>query len=291
MSRNTILIIAALIVLATLSGCVSPQSPPSPASPVPTITPLPPTPTTAPPPTEIPTQTPEPSPTETQGPTAEPSPTGTPDVPFETVSITTEDGIDIAATLFGEGDRAVILLHMGKGTVARISQKSWHPFARYVAEHGYAALTIDFRGRGQSGGEMVTNLLILDAQAAVAFLQERGFSEIVCVGAGMGGTTCMRLALDGELAGIVILSSSMEAGESNKVTAQDLASLTIPKLYIYGEKDGLGFPAAMQGIYAASAGPKELLVCDNAAHGTELLYSSCGEDVHQHILAILEELR
>ena len=80
-----------------------------------------------------------------------PSPTATPDVPFEQISFVTEDNIEIVGTIFGigQGDLVVLMLHMGLGNCA---QESWHPMARLLAEKGYSVLTIDFRGRGGSGG-------------------------------------------------------------------------------------------------------------------------------------------
>jgi predicted alpha/beta hydrolase len=91
--------------------------------------------------------------------TASFAPTTTPEVPYEKVTFSREDGIDIAATLFGKGDTALILLHMGKddGT-----QTSWNPFARVVAERGFSALTVDARGRGESGETLKTNQLFLE---------------------------------------------------------------------------------------------------------------------------------
>lgn len=231
-----------------------------------------------------------PAPTSTSISTPLPSPTTTPDVPIEEVTFNTEDGVDIAATLFGEGDLAVLLLHMGKGKATGNDQEDWHPFARALAEQGYTALTIDFRGRGSSGGEFANDPVTLDAQAALDFLRERGFTRFVCIGAGVGGTTCMHLTLTEDLAGLVVLSSSLSAGPTNQVTEADLLQLTIPKLYLYGSRDGFGFPEAMENIYRVSGEPKELITCESAAHGSDLLYGSCGDDIYQGIITSLEEL-
>lgn len=256
----------------------------------------------------FPTQTPKtlkPIPTETAVPTSIPTTpqefvntptptiipvTATPDVPFEEVTFTTQDGVNIAATLFGESDLAVLLLHMGRGTAIWNNQEDWHPFARYLADQGYATLTIDFRGRGKSGGEFASDPLILDTQAALNFLQERGFERFVCIGAGVGGTTCMHPTFHVDLSGIIVLSGSLGSGITNKVTEAELAQLTIPKLYIYGEKDSFGFPEAMQKIYRVSAEPKALITCDTGAHGSDLLNVACGDEIREKILAFLGEI-
>jgi pimeloyl-ACP methyl ester carboxylesterase len=243
--------------------------------------------------TETPSATiPPPSPVKlTDTPTATAIPaTATPDVLVEEVTFTTQDGVNIAATLFGDGDLAIILLHMGKGKATGNDQEDWQPFARSLAEGGYSALTVDFRGRGESGGEFSNDPVTLDTQAALDFLHERGFDRPVCIGAGIGGTTCMHFAALDEFAGMVILSASLVVGPINYVSESELGQLTIPKLYLYGERDGHGFPDAMQKIYQVSAQPKGIISCDTAAHGSDLLISSCGEDIQQQIFSYLENL-
>jgi len=244
-------------------------------------------------PTKAPSATiPPPTPiklTDTPKATAIPA-TATPDVLVEEVTFSTQDGVNIAATLFGDGDLAVILLHMGKGKATGNDQEDWHPLARSLAEGGYSALTVDFRGRGESGGEFTNDPVTLDTQAALDFLHERGFDRPVCIGAGIGGTTCMHFAALDVFAGMVILSASLVVGPINYVTEKELGQLTIPKLYLYGERDGHGFPDAMQKIYQVSAQPKAVITCDTAAHGSDLLISSCGEDIHQQIFSFLENI-
>jgi len=242
----------------------------------------------SPTPTQPPlTDTPEPSKNTLEIPTETPQPTPTPDVPFQKVTFNTEDGVEIAATLFGEGNTALLMLHMGKGYA---DQESWHPFARLAAEQGFAALTLDLRGRGESEGEMYPPKMILDARAGVEFLRQRNFKRIACLGASMGGTTCLRLALDGDLAGVVVISSTRSVGGENGVSAPDLRALTIPKLYVYGERDAI-IPSDMELMFKNSAEPKQLITYDHAAHGTDLLLSTYGDDLRQQLLTFLNDLR
>lgn len=66
----------------------------------------------SPTPTEPPfTDTPELVTNTPELPTETPQPTPTPDVPYEIVTFETEDGVEIAATLLGEGDTALLMLH------------------------------------------------------------------------------------------------------------------------------------------------------------------------------------
>ncbi|NDJ55349.1 MAG: hypothetical protein GYB68_19940 [Chloroflexi bacterium] len=89
----------------------------------------------------------EEAPTEAQP--AEPTevpPTATPEGPFPgegpwEVNFESADGVELGATVYGQGEQAVILTHDFQR-----SQADWQAFAQQVAEQGYRTLTLDFRG-------------------------------------------------------------------------------------------------------------------------------------------------
>lgn len=260
---------------------VSPIPPTETAAPEPSPTDIPPTATSTAAPTVAP-------PTPTPLPPAEPTVTATPDVPFEEVTLTTEDGMNLAATLFGDGKVAVLLLHHGIGNA---DEKSWHSFARSAAERGFAVLTLSYRGRGKSGGDPDRGNLLTDARAAATFLQERGFGRLVCMGAGVwGATPCIQLASEVGLDGLVVLSSSLTPSPDSEVTDEDLKELTAASLYVYGERDHEGIPEAMTEMYRLSPEPKEIVTFDTTARGTELLRSAYADDMRELLLGFLAEL-
>ncbi len=254
----------ALVALALIAGC-APAQPAATAIPPSAVRPTP------VPPTAVPT----------------PAVASTPAIPAEEVRLTTEDGVELAATLFGTGDVAVLLLHMGSGGA---TQQSWQPFARLIAERGYAALTVDFRGRGDSRGRLETNLLLYDARAAFDFLYSRGYRRFVCMGASMGGTACLRLALDVELEGVVVLASIMTNGAPTEVSESDLATLPMPKLFVYGAWDSPLVASDMKKMHEACPQPKELVIYSQSAHGTALFDTPDGDELRQELLEFLEEL-
>ena len=263
----------------------TPTLAPSPTSIPPTVTP------TSVPPTPLPSPTLRVEPTRLSSSQAQDKAAAppTPDIPFEEVHFGTEGGVNLAATLFGEGEVVVIFLHQGRGNTSQIS---WQPFARQAAAIGFAALTVDYRGRGKSEGQANESHLIEDARAAAIFLRERGFERLVCMGAGTwGAVPCIRLALEFGLEGLVIISSTVSASSTSQdITAQDLSQLTFPKLFVYGEKDQKDVPEAMSELYRLSPEPKELVSYDNAARGTNLLRSPYGDDLRQRLLDFLEGL-
>lgn len=112
------------------------------------------------------------------------------------IRIRTDDGLFLAAT-YWPGSRqdapAVLLLHGVKS-----SRASTAPTAAWLAEQGYAALTIDFRGHGGSDtAERSFGLLeSRDARAAFQWLKRhQGGARVAVIGNSLGGAA----ALLGEL--------------------------------------------------------------------------------------------
>jgi len=239
--------------------------------------------------TQIVTSTIEP--TETPQPTSIDAPTNTPEP--SKVSFTTEDGTRLSGTLFGSGSIAVILAHQG-GTGA--DQTTWQPFAKLLAEHGFTALTFDFRGIGQSEGELNLYRLIYDIEAAIDFMQNLGYDKIACVGASMGGTACLRAALDHNLIGLVFFASVKSLGPPSddaltSVEFDELSQLTIPKLFMTASDDrfrNMGVVSDTTKLYEFSPEPKELHIFEGKTeHGTELFDTDDGDELTNLLLEFL----
>ncbi|MEJ2013193.1 MAG: hypothetical protein P8X64_13335 [Anaerolineales bacterium] len=234
-----------------------------------------PTPTAVPTATALPTSTPAPSPTQLQ-------------VQGIRVSFNAGDGADLSGMLFvgeGEQDIGVVLAHMGAHGA---DQSSWASFAWYAASQGFGVLTFNFRAdRSQ---------LALDALGAIEFLREQGYRRIVCIGASMGGTACIRAAANTELAGLVVISSlwttgSGPTGGALVVSSEDLGQLTLPKLFVTTENDGNGVPATIKQMYAVAPEPKALQIFPGSVHGTEIFATSQGEEFRDLLLDFLGHLR
>ena len=226
-----------------------------------------------------------PSPTPTSPPTA----TATPPPPGEEVTFATEDDVKLAGTMFGEGELAVILAHQG---TPGADQTDWQPFARLLAQEGFTALTFDFRGCGQSGGTLKANELIMDVRAALALLRDRGFSRIVCMGASMGGTSCVKLALETDLEGFVVIASTMTLGRPTDVYPQDYELLALPRLFVCAEDDPYGGLAdTVQEMYDLSPEPKQIKFLPGSVHGTELFETPQGDEFTALLLGFVEGLK
>jgi pimeloyl-ACP methyl ester carboxylesterase len=204
------------------------------------------------------------------------------------VSFVTEDGITVWGTLFGEGEMAVILAHMGGTTY---NQVSWYPFARLAAGHRFTVLTFDFRGHGRTEGSPDQWRLIFDLRAAIEFLQSRGSERIVCMGASQGGTACLRAAVETDLAGLVVIASPMTLGPPTRVVPDELARLTVPKLFICARDDPFGVADEIRQMYDLSPEPKRIKLFSGTVHGTSLFNTRHGDELRGLLLGFLEEIR
>ncbi|HET6846902.1 MAG TPA: alpha/beta fold hydrolase [Anaerolineales bacterium] len=230
-----------------------------------------------------PTPLPEPSATPASPPTQT-------QIPSDTVTFTTEDGVRLAGTFRGEGKMAVILAHQG---TPHADQTTWATFADVLAEHGIASLAFDFRGIGRSGGTFLAADLDKDVLAATQYLRGRGYDKIVCGGASMGGTACMSAAQHEAYVGLIILASGMSAGTRQyglHLTEDEISSLVPPKLFITAEGD-YGVINDMRHMSDLAPDPKQLVLLPGTKHGTDLFNTDAGPALTKALLVFIEALQ
>ena len=277
--------LAMTMLVLLLSGCgTAPETPTPTMTFVPTATILP-TNTLA---LDTPTSTPTVVPTATIPPTSTPVPSPTLE-PVQTsrVSLTAADGALLSGIMYvGEenNDIGVVLAHMGANNA---TQYSWKSFAQHIARQGYGALTFNFRGDRSK--------LDLDVRAAVQFLRDQGYQRIVCMGASMGGTACLKAAVDTDLAGVVVISSLWTTGSGSTgsplvLRREELALLTMPKLFVTPENDINDVPATMQTMYEVAPSPKVLKIFPGTVHGTDIFDTAQGDEFQALLVDFLEGL-
>lgn len=107
---------------------------------------------------------------------------------FQTVSLQTDDGVDLAAWYAPPARGATIILVHGAGS----SRQEVRSHAQMLTRHGYGVLALDLRGFGESAG--ATNRFgwqgASDIGAAVAYLSTRDQAQVI---GGLG------LSLSGEV--------------------------------------------------------------------------------------------
>ncbi|MGH9844504.1 MAG: alpha/beta fold hydrolase, partial [Blastocatellia bacterium] len=209
--------------------------------------------------------------------------------PPEQVSFPTEDGGIVHADLYGKGERGVVLAHGG-----RFNKASWERQARALAEAGFRALAIDFRGRGQSRGGARTSPpddgLRFDVLAAVRYLRKTGAKSVSVVGGSMGGGAAAEASVEAvpgepsEIDRLVLLASG---------TGDKPEQMKGRKLFILARDDfSGGGQLRLSGIreqYEKAPGPKELVILEGSAHAQFIFATEQGERLMREILRFLSE--
>lgn len=212
-----------------------------------------------------------------------PSSTITPDAQTENVGIPVAEGVTLRGHLFGRGnEQGVILSHMEPN-----DQSVWYPLAQELAGRGYAVLTYDFQGYGETDGDVDFAALDDDLAAAVRFMRDRGKAPVFLIGASMGATASLVVAADEEVAGVIALSPPDVFEEQNALEAVPLVSE--PKLFVASEDDAVALN--LDGLVEAAAEPKEEEIYPGRLHGTALLEpdSEYADSVRDLIFQFLQD--
>jgi len=179
------------------------------------------------------------------------------DLSGELVRFTSADNIPLAAWYIPHPapDAVVILLHGMDGTDA----SSFLPHAKFLHEAGYAALSLDMRAHGYSGGERIGLAFEepLDAAAAIDWVQsqpELAGKPIVLFGISMGGAVAIRTAADRPEVAAVI--SSCTYASIDRMIAQGMRLMGSPEwmISVFGPYSQLAM-RTIYGVWPAQASP------------------------------------
>ncbi len=194
---------------------------------------------------------------------------GAPPAGFESVTLTTDDQVGLAAWYKPPLNGAAIILIHGAGG----SREGMRPYAEMLARHGYGVLALDLRGHGASAGR--TNRFgwqgTHDVGAAVVFL--RGRDEVKAIG-GLGSS------LGGEaLLGAASQYPAIKAIAADGATARSLDELlALPsERPLYRNFFSRVAYAAVQ-ILSGEAPPAPLLDSMIAAPSTSYLLITGGDN-------------
>jgi pimeloyl-ACP methyl ester carboxylesterase len=212
----------------------------------------------------------------------------TPDstVPPSSSGTTTGPGITLGGHLYGSGNWGVVLSHMYP-----TDQTSWTAIAERLAQEGYLVLTYDFRGYGESGGSKDIAQIDRDVFAATNYLRVAGASDIVLVGASMGGTASLKAATTFQamssvrLAGVVTLSAPVEF--QGLSAAGSVPQLVVPLLLIAAEND-VGAEGARK-LEELSGNKGDIQIVPGSDHGTDLFSGAQADRVWQLLLDFLQQ--
>lgn len=214
---------------------------------------------------------------------------------FEQITLITSDSAELNGFLYLPDESnnkgvGVVLAHESNS-----NHTTWNNFAELISERGFTVLTFDFRGYTSSkGGNPLYSKIGIDAATAANYLKDMGIEKVICIGASMGGTSCLVAAINLELEGLVMISSAMNPPDGGRlVRSSELKVLTTPKLFVIAENDLVNFvfPDFVENFIELSEKvpePKELVIYPGYSHGTELFYAPVGEDFQNKLVSFLE---
>jgi fermentation-respiration switch protein FrsA (DUF1100 family) len=235
--------------------------------------------------------------------------------PHEEVTITTEDGLGLAAWYVPSENGAAVIVFPGR--TSRV------PHARLLAEAGYGVLMVDMRGQGESEGD--PNLLGWDSPkdlaAALAFLAGRPDVEegrIGGIGFSVGGEQMIQAAAENDTLNAVVSEGAGErswretslqpyggwpgivevvvadavvtviSGDAPPPSLEDLVGRIAPRpLFLIYARDGQGGESLNPVYFEAAGEPKELWEITTGGHTDGL--ASEGEEYERRVLGFFDD--
>ena len=186
----------------------------------------------------------------------------------------------IAATLYGHGPSALLLLHGG-----RFNKDSWRAQAPVFARAGFLVLAINFRGDhsnpdGTPGSYGSDADNAADVLAAVNYLHQHGATSISAIGGSLGGDALGNAEAQSpaSLFDKMVFLASDGGDHPEKLRGR--------KLYIVARDDTSGSGPRLPSItqhYEQAPDPKQLIILEGSAHAQFIFPTSEGP----HLLRLL----
>lgn len=282
--KRQLFLLASVVILAACNSNTEPASP-TPAGPTP-LPPLPASPTVNPVmPTDdtlgsasVGASNPTQAGLAAEGEPSQEGPTITP-LPTEArlpMVISTSDGLTLQATFYGAPVRnapAVLMLHM----LGR-DRSTWEGLAQRLQSLGYAVLTIDLRGYGETGGTPDWTLAPGDVKAALEMLGELpglDSGHIVVIGASIGANLGVNACADlPGCVGTVLLSPGLDY--RGITTADAMPRLGQRPVLIVASENDNNNPADSVSLDGMAQGDHQLVIYPAAGHGTDMLTAEPG---------------
>jgi pimeloyl-ACP methyl ester carboxylesterase len=198
-----------------------------------------------------------------------------------------QDGVTLDATYYSARKPGPGLLFLNMCDPSR-DQTEWRVAATELAEQGYHVLTFDYRGFGESGGEMPMNLA--SVAEAMPFWRESWMSDVQAAydtlvaqegvdqeNIGVAGASCgVFMGLEFAIANrnvksLVFLGGPTDAAQREHLSAMD----DIPILLISGDERGanelLGTLEWSDQVFAVSNHPDtQIIKYKTVTHGTKI---------------------
>ena len=192
----------------------------------------------------------------------------------ENLTLTTSDGVKLVVDFYTpesliDKPDVLILVHE-----AYLDRSSWDGFTIAAQENGYAVITLDLRGHGQSGGDLVFDeAMDHDIDAVLDWISaspDLNVDRVAIAGASVGANLALRAgARHPQIKSLVLLSPGMnywEIGIENAILDYGRR----PLLLVASEGDAYS-ATSVQRLNEIGRGYDKLVIFPGAAHGTEMI--------------------
>ncbi|NOZ05428.1 MAG: alpha/beta fold hydrolase, partial [Chloroflexi bacterium] len=192
------------------------------------------------------------------------------------VTFTTSDGVTLVGTYYaptGTANPGLVLVHMVDGR-----RTDWNSLASFLQRQGYAVLSLDLRGHGESSGNREWGKMADDVTVAYRFLSgqpEVDPTRVALVGASIGANLALNVAAsEPAVKSLVLLSPGMDY-RGVKTEAAMKAYGARPVLFIASRTDTYA-AQSVETLAKLAQGKKQVQTYENAGHGTQMIGNAEG---------------
>jgi predicted alpha/beta-hydrolase family hydrolase len=177
------------------------------------------------------------------------------------VEFVAADGEQRSGRLFGAGDVAVVLSHMGR---PGDSQDDWQRFAEDHVSNSVKVLTYE--------GRRTLSKTWNDVVGAVEYLRDHGADVVIAGGASIGAMASLEAAIkpDSQINAVIWLAGVLN-NSGYDFTETDMSGLACPMLVASGDQDGYGAADDARQLSNWTSGVSQLLILEASQHGTDIL--------------------
>ncbi len=167
---------------------------------------------------------------------------------------------------------------------------AWGEVPALLQAQGYAVLTFDFRGHGQSEGKLDPPNAATDVETALAFLRSHpqvDAEHVALLGASMGGLASVIVAAsDPGVHSVVVVSASPDAAGQN--AGQVVGQISPRPFLAFGcDNDPLTRLERVRQLHAAAGPPKRLVILECSAHANDILSTDSAPVLQKELLSWL----
>ncbi len=207
----------------------------------------------------------------------------TPPGPRE-VSFAAADGVALKGRVYGSGATAVVLSNMGDNNISE-----WEGFAPALAARGFTVLTYSYRYTGGRFTAADAKASVTDLLGAIAYARQSGAAKVVLIGASLGGMATTKVAGSAGATAAVLMASRLDLSDFGfRVTEQELAAMTMPKLVLTSDADSTTAPALTREVYDKAPQPKSFHSFPGTAHGARLFQTEHKADLEKRLIDFVE---